>query len=117
MTSDIPLYLIAILSGIAFFASVAVALRTKDRHMRKMALMCMMMSAAPATLAPAVLASMKDRQHKPSSSPSPPPKKTLGKPLKIAILVMVVIMLIGSFAIIREMQLDRKELDGYHRRY
>lgn len=51
-SSEIALYLVTILSGIAFFASVAVVVRTKDRHTRKMALMGMMMSAAPATLAP-----------------------------------------------------------------
>jgi hypothetical protein len=64
-SSEIALYLVTILSGIAFFASVAVVVRMKDHHTRKMALMGMMMSAAPATLAPAVLASMKDRQNKP----------------------------------------------------
>lgn len=93
--SEVLAYLITILSGIVFFIAVAVAVRTKDRHTRKMALVFSWFFAAFAMLGSGFLVSMKDRQNKPPSSPSPPPKKTISKALKIVIIGMAILMLIA----------------------
>ena len=104
------LYLITISFSIMFIVSIVAAVRTKDRQKRNMALISMMLSAIPATLGSAVLASRKDNQNK---SPSPPKKIINKKPIMIALLILSIIWFIGFIAFLRDNYLENQE----NRRY